>query len=157
MSVCRTNRGISLVEIMMALAVLSTLALPMGLFFVEYVRGGSRLGDHYQVLTHVEQRLEMALVLPFEMLPEGNTFDTVITDSKGRQLDLRPVEVSNNLVSFSMSTEVIPIDFAALEDAFSGRLKRARVEEGMKRIEILAEWGEGGRHSISLLGYRANL
>lgn len=141
----------------MALAILSTLALPMGMFLVEYSRGSSKLGDYYQTLNLVEQHLEMALSMNFSQIPEGEVSGTVITDDNGRQIDLRPVELSGKTITFRMKTELIPVEFAALRDPHTRELQRARVEEGMKRIEIIAEWGDKDRQNISLISYKANL
>ena len=157
MRVTRKKRAVSLVEVLMALAILSTLALPMGMFLVEYSRGSSKLGDYYQVLNLVEQRLEMALAMHFSYIPVGEVTGTVITDDDGRQLDLRPVDLADKTILFSMKTELLPVDFAALRDPHSRELQRARVEEGMKRVEISAEWGDQDRQHISLISYRANL
>lgn len=151
------KRAISLVEVLIAMAVLSTLALPMGMFLIEYARGSSQLGDYYQTLNLVEQKLETAMDMPFQLVPEGLTTDKLIENPFGMALDLRQTEVAKSLVKFSLQVEVIPVEFAALKDSFSGQLQRARVEEGMKRLEVTAEWGEKGKHNIRLVAYKANL
>lgn len=157
MRLTRKQRAVSLVEVLIALAILSTLALPMGMFLIEYSRGSARLGDYYQAVNLVEQHLEMALSMHFSCIPLGEVSDTVITDDEGRQIDLRPVELSGKTIMFTMKTELIPVDFAALRDPHTRELQRARVEEGMKRIEVTAKWGDKGRQNISLISYRANL
>lgn len=153
----RARKAVSLIEVLIAMAMLSTLALPMGMFLHEYVRGSSQLGDYYQILNLVEQRLETAMEMPFNSIPEGQSTGILIENASGSDLDLRPVEVAKEVVKFRLSAETLPVEFAALKDAFSGQLQRARVEEGMKRLELVAEWGDKGRHNIKLLAYKANL
>ena len=65
--------AVSLVEVLIALAILSTLALPMLMFLVEYSRGSSQLGDYYQILNIVEEKLDTALALNFVDIPTGET------------------------------------------------------------------------------------
>ncbi len=147
----------SLVEVLIAMAMLSTLALPMGMFLIEYARGSSQLGDYYQILNLVEQKLEIAMELPFSAVPEGESSGVFIENSSGAGLDLRIAEVAKEKVRFKLVVETLPVEFAALRDSFSGQLQRARVEQGMKRLELTAEWGDKGRHNIKLLAYKANL
>ncbi len=149
--------AVSLVEVLIALAILSTLALPMFMFVVEYSRGSSQLGDYYQVLNIVEEKLDIALAMNFNEIPAGATQNMLVPCSSGQNLDLRPAEVNRSIVNFRMHTEVLPIEFAAMKDSTSGQLQRARVEDGMKRIEIIAEWGDKKKHSISLISYKAHL
>jgi len=149
--------AISLVEIMIAMAILSTLALPMGMFLVEQMRGSSQLGDYYQILNLLEEKLETALEMRFHDIPVGEVHDRLIESEGARDLDLRPVEVARNLVRFRMNTEILPVSFSAMKDAVSGELQAVTLEDGMKRIEIVAEWGDKGRHNLNLVAYRSNL
>jgi hypothetical protein len=149
--------AVSLAEALIALAILSTLALPMFMFVVEYSRGSSQLGDYYQILNIVEEKLDIALAMNFNEIPPGVTNAVLIPCSSGRNLDLRPAEVNRSIVNFRMHTEVLPVEFAAMKDSTSGQLQRARVEDGMKRIEIIAEWGDKKKHNVSLISYKANL
>lgn len=151
------SSGLSLVEVLIALTILSMLALPMFMFLVEYSRGSSQLGDYYQILNIVEEKLDTALALHFVEIPVGESTDRLIESETGRHLDLRPVQVAKEIVSFRMQTEIMPVEFAAMKDAVSGQLQRARVEDGMKRIEMIAEWGDAKKHNISLIAYKANL
>ncbi|MFZ5950685.1 MAG: type IV pilus modification PilV family protein [Candidatus Rifleibacteriota bacterium] len=151
------RKAISLVEVLIAMAILSTLALPMGMFLVEYARGSSQLGDYYQILNMVEQRLEIAMDMPFARVPEGTTTNMLIDNPFGAELDLRPAEINKELVKFSLQVETLPVEFAAFKDSFSGQLQRARVEDGMKRLELTASWGNKGQHRINLIAYRGNL
>jgi prepilin-type N-terminal cleavage/methylation domain-containing protein len=149
--------AVSLVEVLVALAILSTLALPMLMFLVEYSRGSSQLGDYYQILNIVEEKLDTALSLDFTEVPDGETSGGTVDSRTGRHLDLRPVEVAHEIVTFRMRVEVVAVDFSAMKDSTSGQLQRARVEDGMKRIELTAEWGKKKKHSINLISYKANL
>ncbi|MDD3146051.1 MAG: type II secretion system protein [Candidatus Riflebacteria bacterium] len=149
--------AVSLVEVLVALAILSTLALPMLMFLVEYSRGSAQLGDYYQILNIVEEKLDTALSLDFTEVPDGETSGGMVESRTGRHLDLRPVEVAHEIVTFRMRIEVVAVDFSAMKDSTSGQLQRARVEDGMKRIELIAEWGKKKKHSINLISYKANL
>ncbi len=149
--------AVSLVEVLVALAILSTLALPMLMFIVEYSRGSSQLGDYYQILNIVEEKLDAALAMDFVEIPAGETVSKLIESPTGRVLDLRPAEVAREIVTFRMRTEIMPAEFSAMKDSTSGQLQRARVEDGLKRIEIVAEWGDKKKHSINLIAYKANL
>ncbi len=151
------RKAISLVEVLIAMAILSTLALPMGMFLVEYARGSSQLGDYYQILNMVEQRLEIAMDMPFARVPEGTATNLLIDNPFGADLDLRSAEINKELVKFSLQVETLPVEFAAFKDSFSGQLQRARVEDGMKRLELTASWGNKGQHRINLVAYRGNL
>jgi len=142
---------------MIAMAILSTLALPMGMFLVEQMRGSSQLADYYQILNLLEEKLDVALEMQFHDIPTGETRDILIEPEGGRALDLRPAEVARNLVRFRMNTELLSIDMSAMKDAMSRELQSVNVEDGIKKIEIVAEWGENGRHSLNLLAYRSNL
>ncbi|OGK08092.1 MAG: hypothetical protein A2W80_00165 [Candidatus Riflebacteria bacterium GWC2_50_8] len=149
--------AISLVEVVFAMAILSTLALPMGMFLVEQTRGSSQLGDYYQILNLLEEKLEIALEMKFQDIPTGETRDVLVESEGGRALDLRPAEVARNLVSFRIRVELLPVSFSALKDAASSELQSVVAEDGMKKIEIFAEWGEKGRHNLNLVAYRSNL
>ncbi len=158
MTIIRDGQAaVSLVEVLIAMAILSMLALPMGMFLVEYNRGSSQVGDYYQILNLLEQRLEMALSVNFQDLPAGKHNDLIIEQEGKVLLDLRPATVSNAQVHFSINIETVSLDFAALKDSVSGQVQRAKVEEGMKKVEISATWGDKARHSLNLIAYRANL
>lgn len=149
--------AVSLVEVLIALAILSTLALPMLMFLVEYSRGSSQLGDYYQILNIVEEKLDTALAMDFAGIPTGETDGKLIKAENSRPLDLRPAQVGHEIVRFRIRAEMVTVEFSAMKDATSGQLQRARVEDGMKRIEITAEWGDKKKHNISLIAYKANL
>jgi hypothetical protein len=139
------------------MAMLSTLALPMGMFLIEYSRGSSQLGDYYQVLNMVEQRLEITMKMPFHSIPVGKTEKALIENRSGMNLDLRTAEVGKNQIQFTLETEILPVEFAAMKDSFSGLLQRARVEQGIKRLELTAKWGKKRKHNIKLVAFKANL
>ena len=149
--------AVSLVEVMIAMAILSTLALPMGMFLVEQMRGSSQLGDYYQILNLLEEKLEIALEMRFQDIPVGEIKDMLVESEGSRGLDLCPAEVARNLVTFRMRSELLPVSLSALKSAASSELQSIVAEDGMKRIEIFAEWGEKRQHSLNLVAYRANL
>jgi len=158
MTIIRCRRAaVSLVEVLIAMAILSMLALPMGMFLVEYNRGSSHVGDYYQVLNLLEQKLETALALRFHAIPSGKTVASLL-DSDGKTiLDMAPAIVSNSKVHFTLNVESVSVDFIAMKDSVSGQVQRARAEDGMKRLEIIAEWGQKIKHSLNLIAYKANL
>jgi hypothetical protein len=95
--------------------------------------------------------------MPFNRIPIGRSSGVLIDNPFSMDLDLRPAEIAQNEVHYSLTVDMMPIEFSALKDSFSGQLQRARVEEGMKRLEIVAEWGDKKQHNIRLIAYRANL
>jgi prepilin-type N-terminal cleavage/methylation domain-containing protein len=149
--------GVSLIEVMIAMAILSTLALPMGMFLVEQMRGSSQLGDYYQILNLLEEKLETVLDMRFQDIPVGDVKDVLVESQGSRGLDLRPAEVARNMVNFRMRCEMLPVNFSALKDAASNELESIVAEDSMKRVEIFAEWGDKRQHSLNLVAYRANL
>ncbi|MDD3001328.1 MAG: prepilin-type N-terminal cleavage/methylation domain-containing protein [Candidatus Riflebacteria bacterium] len=149
--------GVSLVEIMVALTILSMLALPGFMFLFEYLRGGSELGEYHQVINLLEKKLELACALDFSSIPVGETSDKLIEGANGRKLDLRPSEISKNLVQFKMKVDVLPLSFSAIENPAFKQLQRARAESSYKKIEVFAQWGKNGRHRLNLLTYKADL
>jgi prepilin-type N-terminal cleavage/methylation domain-containing protein len=153
----KASRGVSLVEVMIALAILSMLALPGFMFLFEYVRDGSKIGDYYQILNALETRMEQVYALDFISLPVGETSDGEIKGANGQILDLRPSNITKNLVQFKMTVEVMPLSFSALEGSSSNRLQRARAEDLFKKVVLQAIWGKDGRHKIELMAYKANL
>jgi hypothetical protein len=152
-----SKKAISLVEVLIAMAVLSTLALPMSMFLIEYSRGSSQLGDYYQILNQVEERLNIAMSMPFNRIPIGLSEDVLIDNPFSMNLDLKQQKIGKNLVSFKLEVETLPAEFAAYKDSFSGILQRARVEEGLKKLVVSARWGDDKQHHIELVAYRANL
>ncbi len=153
----KVSKGISLVEVMVALTILSMLALPGFMFLFEYTKDGSRVGDYYQVLNALETRMEQAYAMDFLSLPVGETKDREVKGANGQNLDLRPSQISNNLVSFKMTVEVMPLSFSALEGPSSTRLRRVHAEDLYKKVNLTAYWGKNERHKVELLAYKANL
>lgn len=153
----KNKKAISLIEVLIAMAVLSTLALPMSMFLIEYNRGSSELGDYYQILNQVEERLNIAMSMPFNRIPIGTSENVLIDNPFSVDLDLKPKQIAKKQVSFKLQVEILPAEFAAYKDSFSGILQRARVEEGLKKLVVSAEWGDENQHHIELIAYRANL
>lgn len=139
------------------MTILSMLALPGFMFLFEYLRGGSELGEYHQVLNLLEKKLELACALDFSSIPVGESADKLIEGANGRKLDLRPSEISKNLVQFKMKVEVLPLSFSAIETSAFKQLQRARAENSYKKIEVFAQWGKNGRHRLNLLTYKADL
>ena len=153
-----SRKGVSLIEVMIALTILSTLILPGFMFLLEYTRGGSDMGDRYEILNRIEERLEAVLAMPFNDIPEGTTTDVVITSENGRKLDLKPITIANKNVTFECDVETLSVDFAAMKDYSTRQLQRATVENGMKRVTITARWGKGRKaQNLQLMVYKANL
>lgn len=156
---CIKNRkAVSLIEVMIALAILSTLALPSFMFIFEYTKGGSDLGDRYEALNRVEERIEAALAMPFNLIPEGKTTEGIIEGENGRKLDLNPITLGNNSVEFECEVKILPVDFTLMRNYSTRQLQKVKVENGMKRITITAKWGKGKKvQNVQLMAYKANL
>lgn len=154
----RQQRGVSLIEALVALAIMSALLLPIGMFLLEYSRGSTQLGDFNQVLNLLEERMEMALAQPFSQLPLGESSDKLIPRAGDNQgIDLRTAQVGKEKVTFSLRVEMVPVEFAAAVDAENGRIDRIRLEESYKRITITAAWGTDKPRSLDLAAYKADL
>lgn len=154
----RATRALSLVEGLVALAIVSTLLLPIGMFLIEYSRGSDRLGDMHQVLSLLEERMEMALAQPFNQIPLGETSGTLIQGAEpGRGIDLRPLQIGKQQVTFAMQVEMVPVEFSAVIETTSGRSAKIRLDEHYKRLKLVAAWGADKPHSIDLTAYRADL
>ena len=154
----KNNQGISLVEVMTALTILSTLILPLFMFLIEYAKGGSDIGDRFEILNRIEERLETALAMPFDDIPEGLSKDITIESKKGRNLDLKPIKINNKQVSFECMVESIPMDFEAIKNYTTHQIQRAKIENGLKKITITAKWGkDNNSREIHLMVYKANL
>jgi hypothetical protein len=155
--ISRRSIGITLVEVLVALAVMSTLMLPIGMFMLEYLRGSSELGDSHQVMNLLEERLETALAQPYDTLPVGETSGKRLNWQDERGLDLRPVQVGHEQVHFFLTVEVVPVEFSAVADPRGGRMERARLEDGFKRLVLQARWGRKQEHRLELLAFKADL
>ncbi|MBR4569388.1 MAG: prepilin-type N-terminal cleavage/methylation domain-containing protein [Candidatus Riflebacteria bacterium] len=154
----KNNQGISLIEVMTALTILSTLILPLFMFLIEYAKGGSDIGDRFEILNRIEERLETALSMPFDAIPEGLSKDITIESEKGKTLDLKPIKISNKQVSFECMVETIPTNFEAIKNYNTHQIQRAKIENGLKKITITAKWGkDNNSREIQLMVYKANL
>lgn len=154
----KNRQGVSLIEVMIALTILSTLILPSFMFIIEYTKGGSEIGDRFEILSQIEQRLEIALSMPYSDIPEGKSSDTIIKSENGRSLDLKQINISNKKVSFECLVEVLPVTFSAIKDYSTRQLQKITVENGIKKITIIAKWGKGNRvRNIDLVAYKSNL
>ncbi len=154
----KNNQGISLIEVMTALTILSTLILPLFMFLIEYAKGGSDIGDRFEILNRIEERLETALSMPFDTIPEGLSKDITIESENGKTLDLKPIKISNKQVSFECMVETIPTNFEAIKNYNTHQIQRAKIENGLKKITITAKWGkDNNSREIQLMVYKANL
>jgi hypothetical protein len=154
----KNNQGISLIEVMTALTILSTLILPSFMFLIEYAKGGSDIGDRFEILNRIEEKLETALAIPFKDIPDGLSKDIVIESENGRKLDLKPIKISNKQVSFECMVETIPMSFEAVKNYSTHQTQRAKIDNGLKKITITAKWGKDNNvKDIQLMVYKANL
>ena len=128
------------------------------MFLIEYAKGGSDIGDRFEILNRIEERLDMALAMPFKDIPDGLSKDIVIESDNGRKLDLKPINISNKQVFFECMAETIPMSFEAIKDYSTHQIQRAKVENGLKKITITAKWGkDNNSQKIQLMVYKANL
>ena len=149
--------GITLVEVLVALALVSAILLPIGMFVVEYLKGSSDLGETHQVLSLLEEKMELALSGPYTAFPVGVTEGKPLVHDGRVVLDLRPAEVGPHQVRFSLTVEMVPTEFAAITDVKSGRGQRVSLEEGFKRLTLRAVWGRKGERFFDLCAYKADL
>ena len=128
------------------------------MFLIEYAKGGSDIGDRFEILNRIEERLDMALAMPFKDIPDGLSKDIIIESDNGRKLDLKPINISNKQVFFECMAETIPMSFEAIKDYSTHQIQRAKVENGLKKITITAKWGkDNNSQKIQLMVYKANL
>lgn len=153
----RPKRGVTLLEVLIAMTILSTILLPIGMYLLEYVKGSNDLGNFHKVMNILEEKMEVALSQPFEAIPVGLTENRKITYSGKDALDLRSIALGDDTVKFSVLVETVPLEFSAIADAGTGHLDRARVEEGMKRFTMKATWGKKQDHAFDLVAYKADL
>lgn len=151
------SSGITLVEVLIALTILSTLMLPLGMFLVEYLRGSDNLGDFHQVMNLLEEKMELALAQPFTRLPLGVSENTRLSNDARDALDLRPVEVGRNLVTFSLLVELVSVEFSAIKDPRTGQMERLHADDGLKRLTLKGTWGDKGQHMLDLVAFKADL
>ncbi|HOY66771.1 MAG TPA: prepilin-type N-terminal cleavage/methylation domain-containing protein [Candidatus Ozemobacteraceae bacterium] len=157
------RRAVTLLEVLIALTILSTVLLPVGMFMVEYLRGSSELGEYHQVMNILEEKMETALALPFDALPVGRSknvrlgHDADETGKRSVTLDLRPVQVGVEEVGFELEVEPVPLEFSAVADPDTGRMERTRLEASYKRLILRAGWGSRSRHNLDLVAYKADL
>lgn len=151
------TRGISLVEVLIVLALLSSLLLPLGMYLAEYMRGSTSLGEFHQVLNIIEERMELALSYPYNDLPVGLVENRHIPHRSGPGIDLRSVTVGDNLVHLSLDVTVIPLDFSVVVNPAVGEVRRFSAENSMKKLFLKAVWGRNNEHSLDLTAYKADL
>lgn len=157
------RRAVTLLEVLIALTILSTVLLPLGMFLIEYLKGSSELGDYHQVMSILEEKMEQGLALPFDALPAGVSKNIRLGRDSGEEgkraafLDLRPSQVGNQEVRFDLDVELVPLDFSAVADPRTGRMERTRLENSYKRLILRATWGTKPPHSLDLIAYKADL
>lgn len=154
----KNSQGISLIESMSTLAIFSVLVLPLTLLLMEYEKGASSTKAKFAILDSVEKKLEAALALPFNDIPEGKTSNVIIQSKNGNTLDLNTSTISNKKVNYECSVEVMPVNFSAVTDSSTRDIKSVKLENGLKKITISAIWGKGTeKQNIQLIAYKANL
>lgn len=157
------RRAITLLEVLIALTILSTVLLPIGMFLIEYMKGSSELGDYHQVMSILEEKMEQALALPYDALPAGISKNIRLGRDFGEDgkraafLDLRPAQLGVQEVGFDLDVEVIPLEFSAVADPRTGRMERTSLENSYKRLVLKATWGTTTPHSLDLVAYKADL
>ena len=151
------SKGVTLLEVLVAMAILSTLMLPIGMFLIEYLRGSNQLGDAYQVMNVLEEKMEQALARPFSGFPAGETSNKKLVFQGREMLDLRPLQLGTNLIHFSLKVEPVPVELSAVIDPETGEMVRTLVEDGMKRLVLKGTWGKDRRQALELTAYKADL
>lgn len=151
--------AISLLEILIAFAIFSIVLLPITIFFIEYFRTAGDVSFLHQVTSLLEEKMEVALSLPYKNLPVGETKDCVVLSessiSANKYLDLRPIQLASNLVTFRMIVEEIPLEASAIKNLETGELARFRFENCYKKVTIIASWDKN--KGLDLTGYKGDL
>lgn len=153
----RSPRGITLLEVLVGITLLTTVLLPIGMFLIEYLRGSTELGNSHQVISLVEEKMETALAQPFEAIPIGLSENRRLVHDGRETIDLRPMELGPETVRFTMNVEALPVEFSAIADLSSGRIEKVKVDDGFKKITVRAVWGRKSQHFFDLTAYKANL
>jgi len=153
----KKSTGITLLEVLIALTILSTILLPIGMFLIEYMKGSSQIGDSHQIMNLLEEKMELALSKPFAAFPIGTSENLLLSYGGKEILDLRPVEVGPNLVKFSLVVESVPVQFSAYVEPESGKTDSVRLEDGLKRLTIKGVWGKNTEHFLDLVAFKADL
>ncbi len=154
----KNSKGVSLIEVMIALTILSTLILPGLMFILYYSKGGSTIGDKFEILNSLEEKIETVLAMPFDDIPIGLSTDVIIESGNGKKLDLKTTKIFKNNVRFECFAEILPVNFSAIEDYSTRQIQKATVEKGLKKITITAKWGKDKRDQIiQLIVYKANI
>ncbi len=154
------NQGISPIELMIVLTILSSLFLPCMMYFTEWAKDGSRIKDKMLALSLVEEKLEKLLAMPFNDIPEGKSTNITIESKNGNKVDLGSliIATSNNKVTFECFVEIVPVDFSAIKNYSFHHLQRVSVEKGMKKITLTAQIVNGNnKQDVQLMAYKANL
>ena len=145
---------LSLVESLAIVTVLSLFSLPSFMLYFEYQKGSFELKTFYKIQQVIEDKIETACVLDFDLLPVGDTSGTVIEDTSGRKLDLSPLKIENFDVCFKMNVESINIDFSSIKNDEHLFIQKSSAYDSFKRIEIFAYWGKNNKNKLNLLTYR---
>ena len=155
----KNSHAVSLVEVMPIMAILSILILPLLILVTEYNRGDFSLKENYEVLASVEEKIETVLAMSFSDLIEGERQNVIIESKNGIKLDLRPVFINNKIVNFKCIVETFPVAFSPIKsNATNNNYKRINLENGMKKVTIIANWGKKDRmKTIELICYKSNL
>ena len=154
----KNSQGISLIEVMITLAIFSVLILPITMYLVEYEKGAFSVKEKFAILDSVEKKVESALTLPFNEIPEGKTSNVVIQTQSGEKLDLKSITILNRKVNYECFVEVLPVSFSAMTDSSTRDIKSVKMENALKKITITAIWGKGTEiQNIQLIAYKANL
>ncbi|MBF0544860.1 MAG: prepilin-type N-terminal cleavage/methylation domain-containing protein [Candidatus Riflebacteria bacterium] len=153
----RDTRAVTLLEVLVALAILSSILLPIFMFLIEYLKGSSELGDSHQVMNLLEEKMEIALTKPFQGFAMGKYEDKAIIYDGREILDLRPNLVGALEVHFSLKVDAASLDFSAIKDAKSGKLERASIDDAMKKLTLRAVWGKKKEHFSDLVAFKGDL
>jgi hypothetical protein len=140
-----------------AITILSTILLPIGMYLIEYLKGSTELGNSHQVMAILAEKMEGLLSQPYSFIPAGTTAGKRIMHDEIEVIDLRPMDVGPSMVAFTLQVELVPVEFTAIGDPSNGTLERAKLDEGMKRLTLKAAWGKKNEHFFDLVAFKADL
>ena len=153
-----SRAAVTLVEVLVALTILSTIMIPVGMFMSQTFRGSADLTLASQVLNLLETTLEEALNLPFARLPVGTLSNMALRDEGGTLLlDLNPHEVGGEPVALTLEVEMAPVTLNILSDPATGDSVQKKLAQSLKRLHLIARWGKEQQHALDLGAWKADL
>ncbi len=118
----KSDSGYSLVEVMVALVVLTVAILPMIGMFESALRAATTSGDYDRARACANQRLEQAKSLPYEVVKAGPAEGVCEPSGFG----------------YTVGTEFVDQDLQNVGD-----------DRGLMKVTVTVEWGDGNAYGVT--------